>query len=133
MGILKKRGFDIVFLILNSMNLFILPLIAFYTMSGDKTDIIMGFAFGLVPLGWFLISVFYGIAAGKVWFAPFCTMALCLPLFFVRVITGQTIVEKILAMILILTVGFLINFLGALLGRGIRCAIATLWNRIRSG
>lgn len=127
----KSHIFEMIFAALNIINLYILPMIAFYTMSGDKTDIIMGFGFGIVPLGWLIISILYGIVTGKVWFAPVCTMIFCLPLFFVRVITGETITEKVPAMFLIWAVGFLVTFLGALSGRGIRWSIVVFFKRQR--
>ena len=33
------------------------PYIAWYTMEGDKTDILMGEIFGVIPLGLFIISI----------------------------------------------------------------------------
>lgn len=126
---LKSRGYEIIFIILSIANLYIFPVIAFYTMSGDKTDIIMGFGFGFVPLGWLIISVFYGALTGKSLFAPSCTMLICLPLFFVRVVTGETMRERVLGMSLVWTVSFLITFLGTFLGRGIRCGIAVLFKK----
>lgn len=125
---LKSHKFELIFTILNIINLYILPVLAFYTMSGDKTDIIMSFGLCFVPLGWFIVSVFYGIAAGKIRFAPFGTAIMCLPLVFVPVITGETIMEKILAMLYVWTVSFIITFLGALLGRGIRRGVTVIFN-----
>lgn len=127
---LTSRRFEMIFVALSIINLYILPIIAFHTMSGDKTDIIMGFGFGIVPLGWLITSAFYGIGTGKVWFAPFCTMIMCLPLFFVRVITGETIIEKVPAMFLVWAVSFMITFFGALLGRGIRGGIVAFYKGI---
>lgn len=77
---IKKIKWEILFVIVSILNFYLSPVIAFHTMIGDKTDILMGMAFVFVPLGWFIISFIYGFVTTKKLVVSCCSAILCLPL-----------------------------------------------------
>lgn len=97
------------------------PYIAWYTMEGDKTDILMGEIFGVIPLGLFIISIIYGIIYKKL-LQPLCIAYLLgCPSIFFPFIGGNTILEIILTLIYLGVFIFLTVGSGTLLGIFIRC------------
>ncbi len=123
---IKKIKWEILFIIVSILNLYLSPVIALHTMTGDKTDILMSMGFVFVPLGWFIISLLYGFATSKKLVASYCAVILCFPLLFIRIITGATLCEKISGMFLILTTCFFITLVGTYLGGLLKKAIIHL-------
>lgn len=113
---IRTMKWELFFVIMSAMNLYLLPIIAFDKMEGDKTDILMGLAFGFVPLGWFIIFLIYGFVAKKNLWVSCCAAILCFPLLFIRFVTGDTISEKIYALFLIITACFFITLIGIFIG-----------------
>ena len=129
---IKKIKWEITFIIVSIINLYLFPVIALHTMTGDKTDILMGMAFGFVPLGWFIISLLYGFATQKKFVVSCCASILCIPLLFIRIITGEVIYEKIYALFLILIPCFFITLTGTFVGGLLKKAVLhlrTKWAR----
>lgn len=112
---MKRCQYHIFFAVLNMINVYIVPVIAVTAVTSDKA--LIGLALDMVPYGWFIISVIYGFMAKKIWAPPCCAMLICLPLIFIRAVTGDTIIEKIWSILFILVICFLISVLGAVIGQ----------------
>lgn len=77
---------------------YLMPYLAWHTMEGDKTDILMGMVLGVIPIGLLLLSVFYGFLAEKI-IAPACIASvLSIPAIFIPVVAGDTIIERLQAL-----------------------------------
>lgn len=102
---------------------YLMPYIGWYTMQGDKTDILMGMAFGFIPLGLLLLSVLYGLLMARI-IVPVCIAAVVgIPAIFIPIVAGRTAGGRVYALILIVTAIILIVCVGTGVGILIRRAI----------
>lgn len=103
---------NIVFCLLTVGLFYLMPYIAWHTMEGDKTDIILGMVIGFIPLGLLLLSILYGFLAKRI-IVPVCMASvLGIPAVFIPVIAGNTVLEKILSLVFITVVISIIVYIG---------------------
>lgn len=99
---------------------YLMPYIGWYTMQGDKTDILMGMVLGLIPLGLLLLSALYGFFAMRI-IVPVCIAAVIgIPAIFIPIVAGRTAEGRVYALVLIVTAITLIVCIGAGVGILIR-------------
>ena len=105
-----------VFVLLTAGLFYLMPYIACRTMAGDKTDILMGMVFGFIPIGLLLLSLLYGFIIKRN-VLPACMAAILgIPVIWIPVVAGDTVIEKLSALIITMLAAFLIVNLGAVLG-----------------
>lgn len=105
-----------VFVLLTAGLFYLMPYIACRTMAGDKTDILMGMVFGFIPIGLLLLSFLYGLIVKRN-VLPACMAAILgIPVILIPVVAGDTVIEKLSALIITMLAAFLIVNLGAVLG-----------------
>lgn len=104
----KKQAIcNIVFGLSTAGLFYLMPYIAWHTMEGDKTDILMGVVLGFIPMGLLLFSFLYGLLAKRV-VAPACMASILgLPAAFIPVVAGHTIGERLFSLVFI-TIAILI-------------------------
>lgn len=93
---------NIVFGLLTAGLFYLMPYIAWHTMEGDKTDIIMGMMLGLIPIGLLLLSFLYGFLQKKVIVPVYIASILSIPAIFIPVVAGDTVIEKLSSLMLII-------------------------------
>lgn len=105
-----------VFVLLTAGLFYLMPYIACRTMAGDKTDILMGMVFGFIPIGLLLLSFLYGLIVKRN-VLPACMAAILgIPVILIPVVAGDTVIEKLSALIITMPAAFLTVNLGAVLG-----------------
>ena len=91
------------YLLAHFLNLYVLPVIGYTGMvllgpAGDITDYAMGILFGYIPIGCLLISFLYGLRKRESLFLySFMFSFLCIPLSFLRIVSGDGIINHITA------------------------------------
>lgn len=115
-----QAAYTIAFGILAAGLFYLMPYIAWHTMEGDKTDIVMGMAFGFIPLGLLLLSLLYGFLAKKVIMPACMASMLGIPAIFIPVVAGNTAIERLLSLMLIAACIFIITCVGTASGMFIR-------------
>lgn len=98
---------NIVFGLLAAGLFYLMPYIAWHTMEGDKTDILMGMVLGFIPIGLLLLSFLYGFLANRI-IVPACIASILgIPAVFIPIVSGNTVTERGLSLLYI-TVAILI-------------------------
>lgn len=122
--------FNIVFALLCAIIFYLLPYIAFFTMKGDKTDIIMSMGIAIIPICLFLLSILYGCLAEKIITPVWIACAISIPYIFIPMATGNTFGEKIKGLAMIIVAVLFIAFLGSSIGTFLRRIFAKIKNQI---
>ena len=81
---------------------YLMPYIAWHTMEGDKTDILMGMMLGIIPIGLLLISFLYGFLVKKIAAPLYIASVSGIPAVFIPIVAGDTISERLLALLIII-------------------------------
>lgn len=97
-----------------------MPYIAWHTMEGDKTDIIIGMMFGFIPIGLLMLSILYGFLAKRIVVPIGIASVLSIPAAFIPIVAGDTIGERLQALVLIIAVILIIVGTGTASGMFIR-------------
>ena len=104
----------------------LLPYIAWYTMEGDKTDIILGLGLGVIPMGLVLLSILYGFLTKRI-VLPICIASIVShPVIFIPFVGGNTIIESLYSLVLIVAAIVVIVGIGTVLGILVRSFLVKL-------
>lgn len=110
------------FLLLHFFNLYVLPAVGYFSMlqaygSGTAIDYAMALLFGYIPAGCFLISFIYGFRKREalLWYCFVCAF-LGIPLSFLRVVSGDGVMNHIRGGLIMYCGYFLFAFLGSMTG-----------------
>ena len=107
---------NIVFGLLTAGLFYLMPYIAWHTMAGDKTDILMGMVFGFIPIGLLLLSFFYGFLVKRI-IVPACMASILgIPVIFIPVVAGNTVLERGFSLVLIIMMISMIVCIGTAFG-----------------
>ncbi len=91
----KEIVFVAAYTVLCACLFYLLPLILYRAMPGDKTDILMVIAFGFIPIGLFLISFVYGLLSNYVLAAVLAAIIASVPIPFLPIMSGNSTVISV--------------------------------------
>lgn len=117
---------NIIFGFLTAGLFYLAPYIAWHTMEGDKTDIVMGMVLGFIPTGLLLLSLLHGFLTKRAIVSACTASILGIPAIFIPIIAGNTLIERGFALIFIVVIIFVIVYMGTVSGIFIRRLILML-------
>lgn len=117
---IQNTFYNVGFGLLCAILFYLMPCLAWHTMEGDKTDILMGMVLGVIPIGLLLLSVFYGFLAERIIIPTCIASILSIPAIFISVVAGDTAIERLLALVFLSAVIIIIVCPGTALGILIR-------------
>lgn len=116
MGDRKHIIYDSGFALLCAGLFYLMPYISWYTMEGDKGDVLMGMAFGFIPIGLFFLSVVCGLLSEQI-MVPVCiACVLSAPTVLIPIVAGNTVSGRLQALLLIVSAVFAVSCVGTIFG-----------------
>ncbi len=125
----KEVIYIIVYSVLCACLYYLMSYISYYTMEGDKTDILISLAFGFIPIGLFIISFIYGLFSDKILAAVIAAFIVSVPIPFLPIMSGNRSVLERMEMLFFL---FLAIFFIVIIGFAFGVLVRILFRRLIS-